>query len=62
MKIECEHCNKEYDIPVDLTFEELVDIELGKRSVSEFEELNAWEREMLISNTCDKCWRKFYGS
>ena len=62
MKIECEHCNEEYDIPVDLTFEELVDIELGKRSVSEFEELAAWEREMLISNTCDKCWRKFYGS
>jgi hypothetical protein len=45
MQIACKQCNKEYNIPVE---------------DNELEDLAAWEREMLISQTCDTCWNRMF--
>jgi hypothetical protein len=45
MQIACKQCNKEYNIPVE---------------DNELEDLAAWQREMLISQTCDTCWNRMF--
>ena len=45
MEIACNYCNKKYSIPIE---------------DNNLEDLKAWEREMLISQTCDICWNRMF--
>lgn len=59
MNIICTYCDTEYSIPISRE-----DYEQWKKFGGCLEdidsELEAWEREMLISGTCDNCWKKMF--
>lgn len=60
MNITCKYCNAVYDIPI-----EEEDYGQWKKSGGYIQEiadyLEPWEREMLISQTCDFCWKNMFG-
>jgi hypothetical protein len=61
MNIICKHCDTEYSIPI-----EQEDYDQWKKNGGYIQDiadyLEAWEREMLISSTCNRCWKKMFGS
>ncbi|HAI57822.1 MAG TPA: hypothetical protein DCM04_07750 [Saprospirales bacterium] len=58
--VKCDHCGIDYVI-----LAERADMESwvsGDKYIQEaLPYLTAAERELLISKTCDKCWKKMYG-
>ena len=57
--IECEHCKKTYVFDVQLEGLELW--EKGRSIQEVLPELDAGQRELMISGTCDACFDKFFG-
>lgn len=61
MNIICQYCDTEYSIPI-----EQKDYDQWKKNGGYIQDiadyLEAWEREMLISSTCNRCWKKMFGS
>lgn len=61
LKIVCKYCDADHDIDIDME-----KYDQWKKGTTYFEDafadLEKWEREMIISRTCDNCWKKFYGS
>ena len=54
IRVECAHCNKEYFIPTTRSnIQKYVD---GTNVQYAFPHLNADDRELILSNTCVKCW------
>lgn len=59
MNITCKYCDTEYIIPI--TREDYEQWKSFGGCLEDVEEdLEAWEREMLISSTCDNCWKKMF--
>lgn len=57
-KVTCVHCNQEYELEFDeKCFKEWKE---GAYVQHAFPDLTAGERELLISGTCDSCWKRFY--
>lgn len=55
----CEHCEYEENI---LVHEDDYDAWHNGVFVQDaFPYLTAAQRELMISNTCDNCWKKFFG-
>tara|TARA_B100001113_G_scaffold35291_1_gene25120 strand:+ start:611 stop:832 length:222 start_codon:yes stop_codon:yes gene_type:complete len=56
----CDHCRREYNIMADRD-----DMEAwlsGDKYIQDaLAYLSPSERELLISSTCDTCWKKMYG-
>ena len=60
MKIRCQWCNQEHDIPINIKhYETWMAGEGYIQEVASY--LKPWEREMIISQTCDDCWKRMYG-
>lgn len=59
MLIRCRHCRESYIVPISEQ-EYLNWINKGTFVQDEFPELNPNERELLISQTCGKCWNKIF--
>ncbi len=59
MKIQCKYCEEEIDVPI-----EPQHFAQWKRSQGYIQDLadylDAGQRELLISKTCDKCWKKMF--
>ena len=58
MIVECRCCHVEYDISV--TEHELKEWKQGAFIQDAMSNVPAWQREMLISGTCDKCWKEMF--
>tara|TARA_B100000902_G_C27198143_1_gene857554 strand:+ start:604 stop:834 length:231 start_codon:yes stop_codon:yes gene_type:complete len=60
MHVSCHHCSKEYAIL--LNEKDFDEWQAGEAYIQEaLDYLTASERELLISNTCNDCWKKMYG-
>jgi hypothetical protein len=61
MNIECKYCKKTYDIPItEEDYQKWLSTPSGDvRDAADY--LEAWQREMLISQTCDNCWKRMFG-
>lgn len=59
MLIRCRHCRESYIVPISEQ-EYLNWIKKGTFVQDEFPELDLNERELLISQTCGKCWNKIF--
>lgn len=59
--IRCIYCGEPYIVPISEQ-EYLNWIKKGTFIQDEFPELSAGERELLISQTCDKCWNKIFNN
>ena len=57
--VSCEHCNKTYVLNINETGWK--EWESGEFIQDALPDLEAGERELLISGTCDECWKKFFG-
>lgn len=55
----CVHCRQVQTIMLSKTGIEAY--QKGALMQDAFPELTAGQREMLISGTCDNCWKKFFG-
>lgn len=61
MTIKCIHCNKKYEI-FGIDPEAYQSWVNGEGFIQDLlPNLLAWEREMLISATCDECWQNMFG-
>lgn len=59
MKVECKYCKKVYDVEIeDNDYNQWKDGNVYLHVVADY--LYAWERELLLSNTCDHCWSKMF--
>lgn len=58
MEIQCKHCMKSYDI--EATAEQIQAWEQGAFIQDVMPNIPAWKRELLISRTCDYCWKKMF--
>jgi hypothetical protein len=56
--VECNHCNKSFQL--DVKPSDLIAWSQGKLIQEAFPYLDADQRELLISNTCKKCWSKMF--
>tara|TARA_A100001201_G_C4003761_1_gene175357 strand:+ start:373 stop:579 length:207 start_codon:yes stop_codon:yes gene_type:complete len=55
----CELCGQEYSIIADE--QDIIDWLTGDKYIQDaLGYLSAGERELLISRTCDTCWKKLY--
>lgn len=61
MLVDCIHCNETYPIKVNpMDFSKWM---MGETLIQDaLPYLNAGERELLISNTCDTCWDEMFGA
>ena len=59
MIVQCRICNNEYDIPA--TESQIEEWESGAFIQDAMPDLPAWQRELLISATCDNCWKEMFG-
>ena len=60
MIVECRRCHTEYDISV--TEHEIQEWKLNGTFIQDaMPDVPAWQREMLISATCDNCWKEMFG-
>lgn len=58
--IKCDHCGVTYNILADRN--DIFDWLSGDKLIQDaLAYLSPSERELLISNTCDICWKKMYG-
>lgn len=58
--IACKYCDKVFTFEVDEAGFEKWDS--GKEFIQEaLPDLSAGQRELLISGTCDDCWKQFFG-
>ena len=57
--VSCEHCNKTYAL--NINEKGWKEWESGDFIQDALSDLEAWERELLISGTCHECWKKFFG-
>jgi len=57
--VSCEHCNKTYVLNINETGWK--EWESGEFIQDALPDLEAGERELLISGTCHECWKKFFG-
>lgn len=57
--IRCIHCNKNYDVWVDP--KDLTEWANGGLIQDILHYLTPGERELLMSGTCDACWKKMFG-
>lgn len=57
--VSCEHCNKTYVLNINETGWK--EWESGEFIQDALPDLEAGERELLISGTCDECWKQFFG-
>ena len=62
MNVECKYCKKTYDIPIaEDDYQKWLSTDGGYiQDIADY--LEAWEREMLISQTCDYCWKRMFGT
>ena len=62
VKIPCEHCHKVYEIEVEENdLKEYVQPPHERRLIQDiFPYLTPQERELLISHTCNKCWKDMF--
>ena len=60
IKIECQcgHCQAKETIVVDE--QDYINWKENGQMAEYLSELTAAQREMLISRTCDNCWKRFY--
>ena len=58
--VQCDHCGITYSMLVDK--DDIMDWILDKGYIQELMPyLSASERELLISGTCNNCWKMLYG-
>ena len=57
--VDCKHCVNTYSVELDVEGYERWSQGLGFIE-DELPDIEAWERELLISGTCDECWKKFF--
>ena len=57
--VPCKYCDKTYILNIDE--EGWKEWESGEFIQDALPDLQAWERELLISGTCDDCWKQFFG-
>ena len=57
--IECEYCKKSHSF--EIRENGLEAWEKGEYIQDALPELEDWQRELLISGTCDECWVEFFG-
>ena len=61
MIITCKYCKTEHDIPIKPEdYEKWQESRGYIQDVADY--LEAWQREMLISQTCDDCWKRMFGT
>tara|TARA_A200000159_G_scaffold113663_1_gene106777 strand:- start:362 stop:571 length:210 start_codon:yes stop_codon:yes gene_type:complete len=58
LELECKYCDYTDKVYVDEP--DYIDWHNGKPIQDCFPHLTAGERELMISNTCDTCWKKFF--
>jgi len=58
VSVECKYCNKSYPFAVDE--EGLKRWEEGELIQDALPSLEVWNRELLISRTCNDCWNGFF--
>lgn len=58
--VPCRLCSKVYEIPLD--FKGFTAWREGKLIQDALPELSMGQRELLISRTCDECWKRLFGS
>ena len=59
MNIVCTHCDAEHNLMVNP--EDVISWQAGSYIQDAMPYLSAAERELLISRTCDSCWKSMYG-
>lgn len=60
INVQCDHCGITYSMLVDK--DDIMDWILDKGYIQELMPyLSASERELLISGTCNNCWKRLYG-
>lgn len=57
--VKCRMCKVDHIIPV--TEEQLIKYQQGAKIQVAFPNLNADQRELIISRTCPSCWNKLFG-
>jgi len=56
----CVHCDEVFTVVMDA--EGFARWQQGLGYIQdELPDLKSWERELLLSGTCDKCWTQFFG-
>lgn len=58
MVIKCRQCKKNYEVPV--TIEQLRKLKSGILIQYAMPELSIGDRELLISKTCDPCFKELF--
>ena len=56
--VKCDMCFESFDIEMSEAGHQAW--QDGGLIQEELPELEAWERELLLSETCDKCWHKLF--
>lgn len=60
LEISCKYCNNCY--PVSLNSQDLLDWKSKKKYIQNvLNYLNAGQRELLMTQTCDSCWKDMFG-
>ena len=61
LEVQCQHCGIVYTILANR--EDIVRWQAGQGYIQDvLAYLSAGERELLISGTCDNCWKSMFGS
>tara|TARA_R100000008_G_scaffold12478_1_gene6240 strand:+ start:1357 stop:1557 length:201 start_codon:yes stop_codon:yes gene_type:complete len=55
----CQYCNVSYLLEID--DEGWEEWQSGELIQVALPDLKAWERELMLSGTCDNCWKEFFG-
>ena len=59
MKVSCNFCKRKFEVPI--KSEDYKSWVGGEELIEEVANyLEPWEREILISNTCSKCWKSMW--
>lgn len=60
IKVTCRHCKREFTLKVRVEDYLLFDMPNRPHIQDIFPYLTPAERELLLSNTCDECWKKMF--
>ena len=60
LEVSCKYCSKSYEIS--LNSQDLLDWKSKKKHIQDcLSYLNAGQRELLMTQTCDNCWKDMFG-